>query len=474
METLSKTTTISKKHKFIFAFGGLGKDAMFAMSTVMAFYFIDIIGISPLFIGTMMMIVRVWDAINDPIMGGVVSNTNTRMGKFRPWILIGSFLNAIILLFIFLNPDLPADSLRMYAYVTVFYTLWGMSYTLMDIPFWSMIPALSQSQKERENITVLTRLFTSIGFFIISAGYLQLSEILGGGDNVEAQARGFFFLALIVSLVFFFSELLLALKVKENVTLKKTQKVSLKRMFQLLKQNDQLLTVMVVVLIANFVLYITSGMAIYYILYDIARPALFVVFIGIGGVLQVLGSLIFPVFKRYFTRKQIFNGSVILQISGFLLLFFNAFFFENSTELALLFTFGSFVFIGQGLQMVLQTVLISDTVEYGEYHQKERSEALAFSVQTFIVKLAMGLSLGVIGLGLEIFQFVPAIDDVRQPQANFTIYGMRILMFVVPVIGLLLSLTVFNKKHTLNETAYANIVAKLKEREAYDKDGPEL
>ncbi len=474
METVAKTRTIPKKQKFIFAFGGLGKDAMFAMSTIMAFYFIDLIGVSPLFVGTMMMIVRVWDAVNDPIMGGIVSNTNSRMGKFRPWILIGSFLNAIMLIIIFLNPDLPADSLRMYAYITVFYTLWGMTYTLMDIPFWSMIPALSQSQKERENITVLTRLFTSIGFFIISAGYLQLSEILGGGQNVEAQTRGFFFLALIVSLVFFFSELLLAFKVKENVVLKKTQKVSLKRMYYLLRKNDQLLTVMVVVLIANFVLYITSGMAIYYIIYDIGRPALFVVFIGIGGVLQVLGSLVFPLFKRRFSRKQIFNASVLLQISGFILLFFNAFFLENTLELALLFAFGSFVFIGQGLQMVLQTVLISDTVEYGEYHQKERSEALAFSVQTFIVKLAMGLSLGVIGLGLEIFQFVPAIDEVRQPQAPLTIIGMRILMFVVPVIGLILSLTVFNKKHHLDETAYTDIVAKLKERGQYDQNGPEL
>ncbi len=466
--------SVSKKQKYIFAFGGLGKDAMFAMSTIMAFYFIDLIGVSPLFIGTMMMVVRVWDAINDPVMGSIVSNTNTRMGKFRPWILIGSLLNAIVLVIIFLNPSIPADSLRMYAFITVFYTLWGMTYTLMDIPFWSMIPALSQSQKERENITVLTRLFTSIGFFIISAGYLQLAEILGGGENVEAQTRGFFFLALIVSLVFFFSELLLALKVKENVVLKKANKVSLKRMFEMLKNNDQLLVVMIVVLIANFVLYITSGMAIYYILYDIARPSLFVVFIGIGGVLQVIGSLTFPLFKKRFTRKQIFNASVILQIFGFMFLFINAFVFANTIELALLFAFGGFVFIGQGLQMVLQTVLISDTVEYGEFHQKERSEALAFSVQTFIVKLAMGLSLGVIGLGLELFQFVPAIDDVRQPQAEFTIIGMRVLMFVVPVIGLIISLMVFNKKHVLNEVMYADIVTKLKERDQYDPEGLEL
>jgi len=463
---------VSKKQKFIFAFGGLGKDAMFAMSTIMAFYFIDLIGISPLFIGTMMMVVRVWDAVNDPIMGSIVSNTHTRMGKFRPWILIGSFINAVILIFIFLNPDLAPDSLRMYAYVTILYTLWGMSYTLMDIPFWSMIPALSQSQKERENITVLTRLFTSLGFFIISAGYLQLSEILGGGSNVEAQTRGFFFLALIVSLVFFFSELLLALKVKEKVMVRNENKVTLKRMFEMLRKNDQLLVVMLVVLVANFVLYITSGMAIYYILYDVGRPALFAVFIGIGGVLQVLGSLSFPLFKKYFSRKQIFNASIALQIFGFIALFFNAFILDNL--IAFLFAFGGFVFLGQGLQMVLQTVLISDTVEYGEFHIKERSEALAFSVQTFIVKLAMGLSLGVIGLGLELFNFVPAIDDVRQPQAELTIIGMRILMFIIPVIGLIISLFIFNKKHILDEKHYQSIVDALKERGQYAEDGPEL
>lgn len=466
--------TVTKKQKLIFAFGGLGKDAMFAMSTIMAFFFIDLTGISPLFIGTMMMVVRIWDAINDPIMGRIVANTNTRMGKFRPWILIGSFLNSVILVIIFMNPDLPADSLRMYAFVTVFYTLWGMSYTLMDIPFWSMIPALSQSQKERESITVLTRLFTSIGFFIISAGYLQLSEILGGGQNVDAQIQGFFFLALIVSLVFFFSELLLALRVKENVVLKKVNKVSLKRMFSLLKGNDQLLVVMIVVLISNFVLYITSGMAVYYILYDIGRPALFAIFIGIGGALQVIGSLVFPLLKRRFNRKQIFNFSVILQISGFAFLLINAFFFTNVLEITMLFAFGGFVFIGQGLQMVLQTVLVSDTVEYGEYHQKERSEALAFSVQTFIVKLAMGLSLGVIGVGLEIFQFVPTIDGVRQAQSDITLIGLRILMFLIPIIGLIISLSVFNKKHVLDEEAYADIVDKLKERDRYAENGLEL
>ncbi len=464
--------TVSKKSKLIFAFGGLGKDAMFAMSTIMLFYFTTLIGISPLFIGTMMMIVRVWDAVNDPIMGGIVSNTNTRMGKFRPWILIGSFLNAIILIIIFLNPSLGPNTFRMYLYVTVFYTLWGMTYTLMDIPFWSMIPALSQSQKQRESITVLTRLFTSIGFFIISAGYLDLAQILGGGQTTQNQITGLLYLSIIVSLVFFFSELLLVFNVKEKIIPKKEMRVSLKRMFEMLKLNDQLFIVMIVVMISNFVLYVTSGMAIYFIIYDIGNPSLYVLFIGIGGVLQVIGSLFFPLLKRRFNRKMIFNISVILQILGFLLLLFNAFALSNIV--ALVFALGALVFFGQGLQMVLQTVLLSDTVEYGELKIGQRSEALAFSVQTFVVKLAMGLSLGVIGAGLELFRFAPAINDTYQAQDPITIIGMRLLMFVVPVIGLLISLFIFNKKHILNETKYAEIVKTLKERDNYDENALEL
>ncbi|MFH5881169.1 MAG: glycoside-pentoside-hexuronide (GPH):cation symporter [Candidatus Izemoplasmataceae bacterium] len=464
--------TVSKRSKFIFAFGGLGKDAMFAMSTVMMFYFTALIGISPLFVGTMMMLVRVWDAVNDPIMGGIVSNTHTKMGKFRPWILIGSFLNAIILVFVFLNPNLGVDTLRMYIYITVMYTLWGMTYTLMDIPFWSMIPALTQSQKDRETITVLTRFFTSIGYFIIAAGYLNLASFLGGGSTPTAQINGLFYLSIIVSLVFFFSELLLVFTVKETVVPKNEQKTTLKRMFELLKENDQLLVVMIVILIANFVLFTTSGMAVYFIIYDIGNQDLYFVFIAIGGVLQVIGSLCFPLFKMKFKRKQIFNVSIILQMIGFIMLLANAFILNNI--IILVFAIGALIFFGQGLQMVLQTVLLSDTVEYGEHKLGERSEAIAFSVQTFIVKLAMGLSLGVIGLGLEIFAFIPSIDDIHQPQRLITIYGMRILMFVLPVIGLLISLYIFNKKHILNEATYEKIVEELRERGNYDEDALEL
>src|SRR6056297_1244120 len=96
---------LSNKEKFSYAFGGFGKDMMFAMSTIMLFYFNDLLLINAAFLGIMMMVVRIWDAVNDPIMGSIVDRTKSRFGKFRPWILIGAVTNAIVLVVLFLNPD---------------------------------------------------------------------------------------------------------------------------------------------------------------------------------------------------------------------------------------------------------------------------------------------------------------------------------------------------------------------------------
>ena len=117
--------------------------------------------------------------------------------------------------------------------------------------------------------------------------------------------------------------------------------------------------------------------------------------------------------------------------------------------------------------MVLQTVMLSDTVEYGELKTGKRSEALAFSVQTFVVKLAMGLSLGVIGVGLTVINFVQPLEDsegvvTRFNQTMSTLNGMNIMMFILPIFGLIIGQYIFNKKHILTEEKYEEIMAELK------------
>lgn len=461
-------TTISRRMRAAYAAGGFGKDMMFAMSTVMLYYFNNLLGISSAFLGIMMLAVRVWDAVNDPVMGTLVDRTRSRWGKFRPWILIGTVLNAGVTVVLFSNPDLVTNSIEQLVFVTTMYTLWGMTYTMMDIPYWSLIPALSEDQGEREQITVLARIFTGIGYFVIAGGYVTFADLLGRGDKIF----GLMVLSVIVAVVFIGTELFTVRFVREQVVVPEQRSPGLSDMWRLLRDNDQLLVVMGVVLVINFTLYTTSGMAIYYITYNVGNEGLYIVFIGVGGILQLVGSGLYPLLSGRLSRRRIYDVAIAVQLVGFLLLFLNAFFLGSNV--VLMFALGATVFLGQGVFLVLQTVLLSDTVEYGEYRTGRRSESVAFSVQTFVVKLAMGLSLGVIGVGLSVIGFAPPVADAagvlqQQVQGEATLVGMSALMFVLPIAGLLLGRWLFVSRHRLDEATYAGIVEQLEARRAAAK-----
>jgi len=453
-------------HKWIFGISGIGKDAMYAMSTIMSIYLINYVGMGPLFIGMMFMVVRVWDAVNDPIMGGIVENVNMKFGKFRPWILIGTLLNSIILVTLFINPGMDVGSVGFKIYITLSYTLWGMSYTLMDIPFWSMIPALSDNQKDREALASLTRFFTTIGFAIISAAYLPLIGLLAAGttdvDGLlnSVMRTGFLYLAIVVSIAFMISQIVMVFIVQERKIPRSDVKISIKGMFKLLKENDQLMIVMLVVVITNFVMYITSTMSFYYITYDIGDQGLLFPFLAFGAFFQLVGIGTYTLVSKHFSRKKLYNFSILIQVAAFVILFMNTFFFGNN--IMVMFAVAIFIFYGLGLGMVLTTVLLSDTVEYGELKTGRRSEAIVFSVQTFVVKLATGLSMGVVGAGLAIFGFVNDADsNVLLEQTDTAILGIRLLMFILPIIGMLIARYIFNKNHIIDEQYYAGIVEEL-------------
>lgn len=457
---------LSNKVKWIFGMSGVGKDAAYALSTIMFVYLTVYVGMSAAFVGAMFMAVRVWDAINDPIMGQIVQNTKSKWGKFRPWILTGTILNAIIVLFIFFNPGFEPEGMRMMIYITVFYVLWGMSYTLMDIPFWSMIPALSSRQDERESISALTRFFTTIGFAIVSAPYLNFAAFLGAGTfdptgaTKSQMVDGFFIFAIVVALLFVISQVVMVVNVKERVVSENQENITLKGMWNLLRENDQLLVVMIVIVIINFTLYITSTMAFYYIAYNLGNEGLYLPFIGLGLVMQLVSIALYTTLSKKLRRKQMYNLSVGLQVAAFIILFINAFIIGDNV--IVVFIGGAMVFFGQGLLMVLQTVLLTDTVEYGELKTGKRSESVVFSVQTFVVKLATGLSMGVVGAGLGIIGFVESADsDVLSQQSDGTLLGISIMMFILPIIGMLISMYIFNKKHIITEEYYEGIVKEL-------------
>ena len=178
---------LTTKEKIAYGLGAVGKDMVYMLSaSYVLYYFQDILGVSAIAMGLILMAARVFDAFNDPIMGVVVAKTKTKWGKFRPWLMIGTVTNAIILIVMFSAPP-SLDGGGLVAYAAVIYILWGVTYTMMDIPYWSMIPAFTEGGKEREGLTTLARSAAGVGSALVSILTVMCVAALGNafsaGEN---------------------------------------------------------------------------------------------------------------------------------------------------------------------------------------------------------------------------------------------------------------------------------------------------
>ena len=202
---------LSLGQKAAYGLGAVGKDMVYALSaSYVMFYYQDILGLSATFVGVILMIARVFDALNDPFMGVLVAKTKTRWGRFRPWLFTGTVLNALVLYALFAAPT--GGNVNLMVYFSVTYILWGVTYTMMDIPYWSMIPAVTDTPKDRENLSVIGRTCAGVGAALISMFTMLAVGALGGGND----AVGFKWVALIVAVIFVVTEIICCLFMKEH------------------------------------------------------------------------------------------------------------------------------------------------------------------------------------------------------------------------------------------------------------------
>lgn len=165
--------------KFAYGIGAVGKDMVYMLSaSYVLYYFQDIMGVSAIAMGIILLAARVFDAFNDPIMGVIVARTKSRWGKFRPWLMVGTITNAAVLIIMFAAPP-TLDARGLTAYAAVTYILWGVTYTMMDIPYWSMVPAFTDSGKERENLSALARSCAGVGSAIVTILTVMCVAFLG-------------------------------------------------------------------------------------------------------------------------------------------------------------------------------------------------------------------------------------------------------------------------------------------------------
>ena len=470
---------LSGKSKLSYALGAVGKDMVYMLSaSYVLYYFQDLLGVSAIAMGVILMAARVFDAFNDPIMGVIVAKTKTRWGKFRPWLLIGTVTNAVILFLMFAAPPTLKGS-GLVAYAAIFYILWGVTYTMMDIPYWSMIPAFTQGGKERENLTTLARTCAGVGSAIITIVTMMivpmLGKMLGGVEGNAGEIVGFKYFSLIVAALFVLFTLLMCINIKEKSTVE-METVSVGQMFKALVQNDQAMTVTLTIVLINTAIYITSNLVIYFFKYDFGGTGwndAYVLFNMFGGAIQVLSMMAFyPLLRRKFTSLQIFYICLAMAIIGYAVLLLLA--FTNMSSVYVLFIPAFFIFAANGMLTVITTVFLANTVDYGELKNGRRDESVIFSMQTFVVKLASGVAALAASICLSLTHLqsgtdVSAADAVTDFSAAVTLSqktGLRMTMAVIPIAGLVIAFFWFKKKFILDEAKVAEITEAVKARHA--------
>ncbi len=477
METKPKLSLMSK---ISYGLGAVGKDMVYMLSaSYVLYYFQDLLGVSAVAMGTILLVARIFDAFNDPLMGVIVAKTKTRWGKFRPWLLIGTLTNAVILYLMFSCPP-SLDAGGLVAYAAVFYILWGVTYTMMDIPYWSMIPAFTEGGKEREGLTTLARSCAGVGSAIITIVTMMAVQFLGnafGGANADAKTVeliGFKWFALAVAIIFVVFTILTCIFVKEKSTAE-MKTVSVKQMFKALIKNDQALTVVIAIVLINTAIYITSNLVIYFFKYDFGGTSWFgdyTLFNIFGGAVQILSMmLLYPILRNAvkLSNTKIFYVCLSMGIFGYAVLLALA--ILGMGNVFVLFIPALFIFAASGLLNILTTVFLANTVDYGLLKNGSSDESVIFSMQTFVVKLASGIAAFAASICLQIAKLQEGTEVTEEAKAiDWSLgvntaqkMGLRLTMTIIPIIGLVVAILWFRKKFILTDEKVLEIAEQVKD-----------
>ena len=453
------------KQKAAFGIGAVGKDMVYALSaSYVMYYYQDVLGLSATFVGLILMIARIFDAVNDPFMGVLVAKTRTRWGRFRPWLFSGTVLNAVVLYALFAAPKVEGTALMVY--FTIAYILWGVTYTMMDIPYWSMIPAVTRTPAERESLSVVGRTCAGVGSAIVTMFTMLLVGFFGG----SSERQGFKTVALLVSVCFVAAEVLCCLLFKEK-SKAESKVASIKEMFTALFRNDQAMVVVASIVLINCALYLTANFIIYFFKYDFGGQGWktsYTLFSTVGGAMQILGMMVlYPLLRRKLSNTQVFSVSLAAALAGYGVLLMLCL-LGLGGNLALLCIPGGLVFACNGMLTVLTTLFLSGTVDYGELQTGRREESVIFSMQTFVVKAASGVSVFLTGIGLDLIGLVGNTEETGPvaAQSARTLLGLRLMMTVLPIALLSGAMLLFSRKFKLTDARMAQIAEELHHGEA--------
>ena len=423
MEKTKNGFVVPFGEKFSYGLGMLGTNLSFGLvASYILIYFTDVYRIAPAIVGVLFLVARLWDAVNDPMMGVIADKTRTRWGKFRPYILLSGVLLPVFTYLLFASPELSQTGKVVYAFII--YIAWGMAYTVSDIPKWSIVSVMTNVKQERVGIISIAKVLGMVGTVGINIAVIPLVQALGGDDTVVGYRNT----ALVVAVAVFLATLLIFFTAKERIT-PQERKPSLKESLGAIVKNKPLLMLLASLLIVTAVMMIGQSLQIHYITYNLGGTHL----VPIITAATILPMLVGASFTGLFTKKLGAKRTFVVSIAGIVLRGL-LMFFIGYTRLPLLvavWALGNFFF---GLFNVVNVAMLTDTIDYDERKTGVRNEGVIFSTQTFIVKLSGALGGSMAALALAAIGYV---DNVEQSLS--TLGWLHNFMTIVPAAVALLA-----------------------------------
>lgn len=486
------------KNMLMFSLGTIGRDFLYFLfnSFLMTFIlFTKTIDNKMLTaVGAIIVVARIFDALNDPIMGGIVENTRTKWGKYKPWQLLGAVLTGAVIISVFC---VKLDGWSYIGFLAFAYLMFSITFTMNDISYWGMLPSLTSDEHERNKLTSCAQLLASAGVGLAS---LLIPLFTTGSLAKWGAPTGYKVIGIISAVLMVLFQLFTILGVKEKplppIKPDKSDRLTLKKMFQTIAKNDQLLWCALIMLIFSIGTGVVGGgLLTMYVYFEFGYEGGYTLLIGLGyGIISTLFTATYPWLSKKFGRNKVLYSAGIATIFGYALMLIFALaiptgapksseWFAKFILIALAYTFIGY---GAGFYMIM-VINMANTVEYNEWKYGQRNESLIFSLRPFTAKLSSALTqalvIGVYAVA-SITTYTNAISNIENEASKnlitnkvkmekiteiinkVSLQDRQILvscMCIIPIVFMIVALILYKKKCTLSETRLAEMV---KETEA--------
>ncbi len=444
----NRLSPLTLRHFAAYGAGDFGFAVIYHMVGLFLLYFYtDIYGISAAAAGIIFLIARFWDAVNDPVLGYLSDRTETRWGKYRPYLLFAVLPLAFFNILLFITPDF--GSTGKFIWALVIYIGWGMTYTATNLPYGSLAAVYTQNPVERTSLAASRMFFGMPGIlFIAIVTPIFVSHF--SSETIGYPVAVVFYTIIAVLLIW----LVFAL-VRERVQPAEREPYSIREIFALVYQNKALLLVSAAVLLQGSANTIRMMMAKYYFEYNLKQPDLFQIFMGIVIFTMMIGAVFAAMVNKKASKRSLFIFGMLFFVIGDLGIYFSPY-----THLKTIILMTALTGYGSGIVYTLIWALVADTVEYGEWKTGKRAEGVTYASYSFFGKLASAVGGGLGGLLLSVSGYVP--HAVQTPAAEHTILA---LFTLGPVIGGTAAVIVMCF-YKLDDELFAKILEELESRRA--------